>query len=120
MTHRPARPTRLIVLPAVALIGLNAACGGSSSSVLDTLPPIRTTTSLATTTSTTDPRERIYIVQPGDNVNEIAKAYEVTAQGIIELNGLGEDGEIQPGQELKIPNVRVDLTLPTPESDDAP
>ncbi len=87
---------------------------------IDTLPPIRTTTSLATTTSTTDPRERIYIVQPGDNVNEIAKAYQVTAQGIIDLNGLNEDGEIQPGQELQIPNVRVDVTLPTPPSTEAP
>ncbi len=113
-------PTRLIVLPTVALLGLVAACGTSSSSVLDTLPPIRTTTSLATTTSTIDPRERVYIVQPGDNVNEIAKAYQVTAQGIIQLNRLNADGEIQPGQELRIPNVRVDVTLPAPPSTEEP
>ena len=113
-------PTRLIVLSTVALLGAVAACGTSSSSVLDTLPPIRTTTSLASTTSTSDPRERVYIVQPGDNVNEIAKAYQVTAQGIIDLNGLGADGAIQPGQELRIPNVRVDVTLPTPPSTDDP
>jgi LysM repeat protein len=114
------RPARLVVLPVVAITVVVGACGSSSSSVLETLPPIRTTTSTSSTSTTLDPRERVYIVQPGDNVNEIAKAYEVTAQGIIELNGLDEDGEIQPGQELRIPNVRVDVTLPTPPSTDEP
>jgi LysM repeat protein len=114
-------PSRLLVLPTIALaMVVAAACSGSSSDTLDTLPPIRTTTSSSTTTTTIDPRDIVYIVQAGDNVNEIARAYGVTAAGIIELNGLPENGEIQPGQELKIPNIRVDSTLPTPPSTDEP
>jgi LysM repeat protein len=113
--HRTLIPTGLATL----LLALTAACGSEASSSAETLPPIRTTTSTTTTTTMVDQRERIYIVQPGDNVSEIARAYEVTAQMIITLNGLPADGEIQPGQELKIPNIRVDTELPTtvPTSD---
>lgn len=114
-------PSRLVLLAGLALgAAVLAACGTSTGDSLDTLPPIRTTTSTTVPPTTIDPRERVYIVQPGDNVNEIARAYEVTAAGIIELNGLPPNGEIRPGQELKIPNVRVDSTLPTPPSTDEP
>jgi len=109
---------RLVIAPTlIVTLTLVAACGSEASNAIETLPPIRTTTSTSTTSTTIDPRERVYIVQPGDNVNEIARRYEVTAAMIIELNGLNADGEIHPDQELKIPNIRVDLTLPTiPES----
>lgn len=113
---------RLVLLPAivVSLAFVAAACGSEASSAIETLPPIRTTTSTSTTTTTIDPRGIIYIVQPGDNVAEIAKSYEVTASMIIELNGLDADGEIQPGQELEIPNIRVDTELPTTTSTSDP
>lgn len=111
------RLTALSVL-SVGLFAITVACGAGSDAALDTLPPIRTTTTMSTTTTTIDPREIVYIVQPGDNLNEIARAYEVTAARIVELNGLANNGEtIQPGQELKIPNIRVDVTLPTPSGD---
>ena len=113
-------PSRLVLIPCLALGAVVAACGTSTSESLDTLPPIRTTTSTSTTSSTVDPREIVYIVQSGDNVNEIARAYGVTPAGIIELNRLPANGEIQPGQELKIPNVRVDNTLPPAPSTDEP
>ena len=114
-------PSRLVLLPCVALGAvIAAACGTSTSESLDTLPPIRTTTSTTTPSTTVDPREIVYVVQSGDNVNEIARAYETSAALIIELNGLPPDGRIQPGQELEIPNVRVDNTLPTPSSTEDP
>lgn len=105
---------RLVLAPVlVVLLAVTAtSCGSEASSAIETLPPIRTTTSTSTTTTTIDPRGIIYIVQPGDNVNEIAKSYQVTAARIIELNGLPDDGEIHPGQELEIPNIRVDTTRP--------
>jgi len=109
-----AMRTRLALPIALALVPLGAAaCGSSATNSLDTLPPIRTTTSTSTTSTTLDPRERIYIVQPGDSVNKIAAAYEVRAQGIIELNNLPADGTIQPGQELKIPNEVIMTELPS-------
>ena len=110
--------TRFALLPLLVLTPLGfAACGSSASNSLDTLPPIRTTSSTSSTSTTIDPREVVYIVQPGDNVNDIARAYQVTAQRIVELNRLPDNGEtIQPGQELKIPNVRIDVTLPTTTS----
>ena len=107
--HRFLVSPLIIVLCAVGF----SACGTDQSSAFDTLPPILTTTSTSTTTTTIDPRDRVYIVQPGDNVSEIARSYEVTAQMIIDLNGLPANGEIQPLQELKIPNIRVDTSLPT-------
>ncbi|MCB0967195.1 MAG: LysM peptidoglycan-binding domain-containing protein [Ilumatobacter sp.] len=116
---------RLVLIPGlvVSLALLAASCGSEASSAIETLPPIRTTTSTSTTTTTIDPRGIIYIVQPGDNVNEIAKSYQVTAAMIIQLNNLGADGEIHPGQELEIPNIRVDTTRPpivSTETTDAP
>ena len=113
---------RLVIVPSlvVAAALVSASCGSEASSAIETLPPIRTTTSTSTTTTTIDPRGIIYIVQPGDNVAEIARSYQVTAAMIIELNGLDADGEIQPGQELEIPNIRVDTELPTTSSTSEP
>ena len=105
--HRP------LLLTLIASVLVVAACGTASSSAVETLPPIRTTTSTTVPATTIDPRDIVYIVQSGDNVNEIAKAYETSAAEIIRLNRLPESGEIFPGQELQIPNVRVDTQLPT-------
>lgn len=104
---------RLIIAPAAAGLLLVGGCGTSQSNSIESLPPIRTTTSTTTTTTEPDLRGIIYIVQPGDNVHEIADDYQVTAGMIIVLNRLPENGEIHPGQELEIPNIRVDTTRPT-------
>lgn len=102
----------LVVMAAIVPLG----CGTSQSNSIETLPPIRTTTSTSTTTTTPDMRDIVYIVQPGDNVADIARDYQVTAASIITFNRLSEDGEIHPGQELRIPNIRVDTTRPTFET----
>jgi len=114
MRLRLTFPIVFALLPFVAM-----ACGSEATNSLETLPPIRTTTSTSTTSTSIDPRERIYIVQPGDSVNKIASAYQVRAQGIIELNDLPADGTIQPGQELRIPNEVIDTQLPTTVATDS-
>ena len=110
LTHRFA----LISAAAGLLTVLAVGCGTSDSEAFDQLPPIRTTTSTSTTTTLADSRRIFYIVQEGDNLNEIAKRYQVTRSSIIRLNRLPNDGAvIQIGQELEIPNdVRLDDTLP--------
>lgn len=103
---------RLIIAPLLAgavVVGA-VGCGTSPSNAIETLPPIRTTTT--TSTTTTLYLERIYVVQEGDNLSEIARRYSVTVDRIITLNRLPADGTIQPDQELRIPNVQVDRTLP--------
>lgn len=100
---------------AVAGIAL-VACGSDAGDALDTLPPIRTTTTIATTTTTPYSGRIFYVVKRGDNLSDIARAYKVTSQSIIDLNSLTST-VLQIGQELEIPNdVRLDDTLPPNES----
>jgi LysM repeat protein len=104
--------TLVPVVVAASMLSL-ASCGAGSGSALDTLPPIKTTTSTTTTTTTPYSGRIFYIVKRGDNLSEIARAYQVTANSIMELNGLNTD-VLQVGQELEIPNdVRLDAELPS-------
>ena len=110
LMHRIALISTAAGLLAVLAVG----CGSSDSDAFDQLPPIRTTTSSSTTSTLVDSRRIFYIVAEGDNLNDIAKRYQVTRSSIVRLNQLANDGAvIQIGQELEIPNdVRVDDTLP--------
>ncbi len=109
----------LLSLPATFLVAV-VGCGAENGGAAETLPPILTTTTDAVTTTTLDPRDRRYIVQAGDNLSEIARRYQVTVASIVDLNRLSSE-VIQPGQELKIPNIRIDLTLPPlPDATEAP
>lgn len=114
---------RLILLPGLAAVLLVAAasCGGEEGDGLDTLPPIRTTTTQSTISTTVDTRRIFYEVQPGDFLSDIARRYQVTVSSIIDMNGLTSD-VLQVGQMLEIPNdFRLDATLPPlPSSTDAP
>lgn len=108
---------RLTIIPALSCLVLVAAasCGGEGGSALDTLPPIRTTTTEApTTTMPPDLRRIFYVVKAGDTLNDIATRYQVTVKSIVDLNRLPEGGgTLQIGQELEIPNdLRIDATLP--------
>jgi len=58
---------------------------------------------LEQTTSTTA-SQAIYVVQAGDTVAAIARAYGVTVEAIVAANGLGDANLIAVGQELAIPD----------------
>jgi outer membrane protein OmpA-like peptidoglycan-associated protein len=51
--------------------------------------------------STTDNTNQVYVVQPNDNLYNIALKHGTTVENIIELNGLKSE-TIQPGQTLRI------------------
>lgn len=92
--------------PFVVLVAFAAGCGTTDEASRQTLPPIRTTTSTSTT-STTIANDRFYTIQRGDTLAVIAAEFQVTVQSIVELNGLDNPDDIQAGQTIEIPsNVR--------------
>ena len=63
----------------------------------------------ATPTATTTPipptaTPRIHVVQPGDNLTQIAERYGVTIDAILRANQLENANRIYPGQRLVIPD----------------
>jgi LysM repeat protein len=96
--------------PFVVLVAFAAGCGTTDEASRQTLPPIRTTTSTSTT-STTIANDRFYTIQRGDTLAVIAAEFQVTVQSIVELNGLDNPDDIQAGQTIEIPsNVRGEDT----------
>ena len=59
----------------------------------------------AVTATETKPLEQAfeYVVQDGETVDGIARAFIVSAEDVRKLNGLGNNDKIKPGQTLKIP-----------------
>jgi LysM repeat protein len=47
--------------------------------------------------------QRIHVVQEGETLSEIARAYEVTVEEIVQANGLDNPNAISVGQALVIP-----------------
>jgi LysM repeat protein len=92
-----------------------AGCGTTDEASRETLPPIRTTIAITTTTSTTvPPGQRFYVIKPGDTLGTIAATLSVTVQSIVDLNGLANPDDIQAGQTIEIPSgVTVIDNLPT-------
>ena len=103
-----------LVVGALAIGG----CGGDEGSALDTLPPIRTTTSTTSTTVAVDERIRLYVVKEGENLSMIARAFEVPLDTLIDYNAdeIGDPNTVQPGTTLEIPPVILFDELPTPSS----
>ena len=100
---------RLAAFAALAVSAtLLAACGDELDAAVDTLPPMQTTTTLASDTTTPDTRRKFYEVQAGDNVNDIARRAQVPASEIIRLNDLPEGGYLQVGQGIGLP---VDMVM---------
>ena len=88
-------------------------CGTTDEASRQTLPPIQTTTSTSSTTSTI-PNDRFYTIQRGDTLAVIAADFRVTVQAIVDLNGLDNPDDIQAGQTIEIPsNVRQTDTATT-------
>lgn len=91
-----------------------AACGTTDKASRETLPPIRTTIAITTTTSTTvAPGLRFYVIKPGETLGIIAASFEVTVQSIVDANGLANPDDIQAGQTIEIPSgITVIADLP--------
>ncbi len=105
MIGRGARGTTgvaaTVMLTLVTLVG----CGTTDKASRETLPPIRTTEAVTTTTSSTVPAgQRFYVIQSGDTLGTIATGFGVTVQSIVELNGLANPDDIQAGQTIEIPS----------------
>lgn len=121
---RPApRPSRRLVRAlATTAVGLAlvaaTGCGGDDAGALETLPPIRTTTTVVTTTVPVDDRIRLYTVKSGDNLSRIAAAFEVPRQFLIDANSdkFDDPNNVQPGVVLEIPPYVVIDELPTPST----
>ncbi|MET0911014.1 MAG: LysM domain-containing protein [Ilumatobacteraceae bacterium] len=110
--NRGGAATALGVMMVAALV--TAGCGTTDEASRETLPPIRTTIAITTTTSTTVPEgQRFYVIEPGDTLGTIAAALGVTVQSIVDLNGLANPDDIQAGQTIEIPSgVTVIAELP--------
>jgi LysM repeat protein len=101
---------------AVMIVAVGVAgCGTTDEASRETLPPIRTTIAITTTTSTTvPPGQRFYTIKPGETLGVIATSFEVTVQSIVDLNGLANPDAIQAGQTIEIPSgITVIAELPT-------
>lgn len=105
----------------VALLAV-AGCSGDDTSALETLPPIRTTTTVPTTTVPVDDRIRLYTVKSGDNLSRIAAAFEVPRQFLIDANSdkFDDPNNVQPGVVLEIPPYVVVEELPSPTTTTGP
>jgi LysM repeat protein len=91
----------VMMTAAVAVAG----CGTTDKASRETLPPIRTTIAITTTTSTTvAPGQQFYVIKPGDTLGMIAASLNVTVQSIVDLNGLANPDDIQAGQTIEIPS----------------
>ena len=101
----------ITVLGAITFAG----CGTTDEASSETLPPIRTTIAITTTTSTTvPPGQRFYTIKPGETLGVIAASFSVTVQSIVDLNGLANPDAIQAGQTIEIPTgITVIAELPT-------
>lgn len=73
--------------------------------------PTNTSVSEATPTSTPAGDSVLHVVQRGETLSEIAKAYGVTTQAIVEANDIENPNRIVTGQKLIIPSPKQ---TPTP------
>jgi LysM repeat protein len=110
-----------LVLVAAALglatvVGASCGTGGDLSS--DPLPPMHTTsTSTSSLESTTSAQPKLYKVQQGDQLGNIASSFSVSMDDLMTLNGITNPNKIRVGQLLKIPtNTIVVVTALTPRT----
>lgn len=111
---------RLVLIPTCALLAAGVAgCGSPGDAALDSLPPIRTTTSTSSTTTTINTDRIFYTVKPGENLNLIASSFEVPLQALIDLNRdvISNPDNVPAGVTLEIPTgIREVDELPTTTS----
>jgi len=102
------------VLLGVSVLG--ASCGADELSNAPLPPMYTTTTSTTSLTTTTVEAPKLYEVQSGDQLGNIADSYGVDMTELMALNGITNPDKIQVGQVLKIPpsTAPVAVTLPPP------
>jgi LysM repeat protein len=119
LTYDAAVRSRVLGAPLVAVCCsvLTVACSDDDGADAGaTLPPIATTTTVPPTVPPPPPTQpRFYEVQPGDTLIEIATAYGLPIQAIMEMNGIVDQNKIFAGQILELPlaSAIVATTLPT-------
>lgn len=59
---------------------------------------------------------RIYTVQKGDNLYQIANQHGTTVSNLVLINGLNESDYIYPGQQILIPNDGVSVYMTKEET----
>jgi len=80
-----------------------AACGSSTNSANDTLPPIASTTTTTVVQSTTTTLPATYTIKSGDSLFTIAQMFGLTSGQLAAFNGIVNKNHIEVGQVLKIP-----------------
>ena len=110
----------LVVAAAVA-----AACGDDespSAGAGPTLPPIVTTSTTTTTVAPVTTIPEYYEIQRGDTLTEVAVAFGLPVQAIMDLNGITDPDAIQAGQIIALPPANIVATQlpPTAPGQTAP
>lgn len=59
---------------------------------------------------------RIYTVEKGDNLYQIASKYGTTVQTLLSINGLEDSGYIYPGEQILIPNEDINIYVTEQET----
>ena len=52
------------------------------------------------------PHESVHVVQPGENLYRIALHYGVSVEDIARANGIQDEGQLEAGTRLRIPNAQ--------------
>jgi murein DD-endopeptidase MepM/ murein hydrolase activator NlpD len=70
------------------------------------------------------PQGTFHVVQPGESLFRIAKAYDVSLEELLRVNRLKNAREIRPGQRIFVPGAKrqvpVELTTPTEQAIEPP
>lgn len=90
------------------IIGQSLSLVATKQSQTKVSTPTKTSTSRANATSTT----KIYTVQPGDGLIQLAKRFGMSTAKLAKLNGISPTKDLYVGQRLKVP-ASVKTTRPT-------
>lgn len=99
-------PSRLLAICTVAISMVAfASCGDDYAISIDTLPPIRTTTTTLVPATTIDTTRYFYTIEPGDNLNRIATKFCVPLEELKALNVkvLPDPNNIPVDVQIEIP-----------------